>query len=244
MSKRMLLCSLVLVFAALVSGDTYTKTFSPFDGVVGSFAVPGSVEVSPTNDYRISLDASVDVINALNIRVESGSLLLDFGASSRVTVGTAKYTLYVPAASLARFGQAGAVTLKVDGTCFDSSKSIVISASGSGSLVISKMVAGTISLRQSGSGTVIIDGTPGKITLDYSGVGTTYLIGAKDSVVCNASGSGKIYIDGKGSSVDISGNASGVITVYYTSGRCNLSGYIYGRTFCSKADSVSVPSLN
>ena len=56
----------------------------------------------------------------------------------------------VPAASLARFGQAGAATLKVDGTCFDSSKSIVISASGSGSLVISKMVAGTISLRQSG----------------------------------------------------------------------------------------------
>ena len=50
------------------------------------------------------------------------------------------------------------------------------------------------------SGTVIIDGTPGKITLDYSGSGTTYLIGAKDSVVCNASGSGKIYIDGKGDS--------------------------------------------
>ncbi|DBA75823.1 hypothetical protein WJX77_011596 [Trebouxia sp. C0004] len=206
---------------------------------------PVNVFVVPSNgtNYTVTGQADSSVLQSLVPVVANGTLQLqsagNFSTNDIVSVQVA-----VPANNLTGLilsSPAASVTVE---SGFTAPAFGISSPFSSGSVYVLGIAAGNLSIANSGTGSVLVNGTIGNAIVDSSGTGSVYLLGANTSVRVNLAGVSSVYLRNANANVAITGTTSGVNNVYYQAGVCTIpSPFGFGGP-CAQQTAVAIPTIN
>ncbi|KAL3144747.1 hypothetical protein ABBQ38_001868 [Trebouxia sp. C0009 RCD-2024] len=218
-------------------------TVDPFSTI--QVCAPVNVLIVPSNstNYTVSGQADPGVLQSLIPVVANGTLQLQTSGNF-TTNNIVSLQVALPADQLTGLilsSPASQVTLQ---SGFSSPNFGISAPFSSGNVYALGLDTANLSIANSGTGNVLVNGTIGSAMVSSSGTGSVYLLGVNTSVVVDLAGVSSVYLRNANRNVMIGGSSSGVNSVYYQNGICTIpSPFGFGGP-CVQQPLVNVPTIN